>query len=72
MAKSIGNGTYVRDLVERVLVTATQGAVAEVVIAAANWPQWVAVPALAGLAVVKGWLAKLVGNKDSASLAPGV
>lgn len=64
--------TYVRDITERVLVTAAQAGIAEVVIAAADWPQWVAVPVLAGLAVAKGWLAKLIGNKDSASLAPGV
>lgn len=65
-------GRFSRDLVERVLATAAQAGVAYVVIEAANWPTWLAVPLTAGAAVVKGWLAKHVGNKDSASLAPGV
>lgn len=64
--------TYIRDLTERTLATAAQGAIAEVVVMSADWPQWVAVPLMAGLAVVKGWLAKYVGNKHSASTAPGV
>lgn len=63
---------FTRDITERVLVTAAQAGIAELTIDAANLPQWAAVPILAGLAVVKGWLARLVGNKDSASLAPGV
>lgn len=73
MASSLpGRGRYILDLAERTLATAAQGAIAEVVILSADWPQWVAVPVMAGLAVVKGWLGKAVGNKDSASLAPGV
>lgn len=63
---------YSRDLAERVLATAAEAAIGVIAVQAANWPDWIAVPIGAGVAVLKGWLGKFTGNKDSASLAPGV
>lgn len=57
-----------KDLLERVGWTAAQGALATITVASLDIPPaWVPVIA-AGLAAVKGFVAKHVGNKDSASL----
>lgn len=72
MSTPVARGRYVIDLTERTLATAAQGAIGEVLVQIANWPQWAVVPIMAGAAVVKGWLAKFVTNRESASLAPGV
>jgi hypothetical protein len=65
-------GRYALDLIERILATAAEAGIGVIVVESAGWPAWVAVPVGAGAAVVKGWVAKWVGNKDSASLASGV
>lgn len=65
-------GRYAWDLFERTAATAAQTGIAYVIVESADWPAWLAVPIAAGAAVVKGWLARVSGNKDSASLAPGV
>jgi hypothetical protein len=74
--------TYVRDLFERAAATFVQAFLAALV--AANWfdlshirdlsvLQTAGVAGLAAvLSLVKGAIAKLIGNRDSASLAPGV
>jgi hypothetical protein len=74
--------TYIRDLVERVVFTFLQAFGAALV--AGGWfdvahlrdLSIVQSAGLAGiaavLAVIKGVIAKAVGNKESASLAPGV
>lgn len=63
---------FVIDAAERTLATAAQAAIGEVIVLTADWPQWVVVPLMAGLAVVKAWLARFSGKSDSASLAPRV
>lgn len=74
--------TYIRDLVERVVVTFLQAFGAALV--AGDWfnvahlrdLSIVQAAGLAGiaavLAVIKGVIAKAVSNRESASLAPGV
>jgi hypothetical protein len=83
MAASITTkATYIRDLVERILATFVQAFLAALV--AGNWfdvthlrdlsiVQAAGLSAIAAvLSLVKGLVAKGIGNRDSASAAPGV
>lgn len=64
---------FLKDLVERALWTAAEAVVAVVTTEVADLDTGVYAPLIAtGLAVVKGFIAKHVGNKESASTAPGV
>lgn len=63
---------FAKDLLERVGWTAAQAGVGVITVEALNVPvEWAAVVA-AVLAVVKGFIAKKVGNSDSASTVPSV
>jgi hypothetical protein len=67
---------FTKDLLERVVMTFLQGCIGSLVVAdVANKTMWLA--ALGGgvaavVSLVKGVLAKQVGNSDSASLVGGV
>ncbi len=70
------NGSYVRDLVERVAMTFAEGFLGAVVVTElTDQKMWYAA-AMAGVAaaasLVKGLLARGVGNPESASLSGGV
>lgn len=66
--------TYLKDLLERVVATFVAGFLAALVAdwsgaVPSDWKAWLLTGAVAGAAsVVKGLLAKGVGNPDSASL----
>jgi hypothetical protein len=68
--------TYGRDLLERVLSSALGGFIAGVVVTqplnGSMWYSAATAGVAAGISVVKGLAARLVGGKDSASLAKGV
>jgi hypothetical protein len=65
-------GNFARDLFERFAATGVEAALAYATYEIANLdPVWVPI-LTAGLALVKGGLAKMVGRKDSASLDPAV
>ncbi|MGW0626412.1 hypothetical protein [Streptomyces sp. NPDC002758] len=68
--------TYGRDLLERVLVTFLQAFVGGIVITQPlNGSMWYAAAAGgvgAALSLLKGLFARAVGDKNSASTAPGV
>lgn len=63
---------YIRDLIERVIWTAAQAGVGVLVVANTETPTAYAAVIAAGLALVKGFVAKKVGNPDSAALGSGV
>lgn len=58
------------DLAERVGWTAAQVILAGVTVEAFDLPGWAVAPAAAVLAIVKGLVARHVGNPDSASTLP--
>jgi hypothetical protein len=68
--------SYGRDLLERVLSSALGGFVAGLTVTqplnASMWYTAATAGAAAGVSVLKGVAARLVGRSDSASLAPGV
>lgn len=65
-------GRYVVDLLERIVATGVEGGIGVLIVQSADWPLWVSAPIAAAAALVKCWAAKLLGNPDSASLAPRV
>jgi len=60
-------GYFRRDVLERTAWTATQAAASVVTVEALDAPLWLAVPIAGLLATVKGFLARKVGDPDSAS-----
>lgn len=66
------NTKYVKDLAERVAFTAIEAGAAYAATQLAGLPEWLAVPIAAGLALIKGWAAKSIGNSDSASVSKAV
>lgn len=67
MALKILDPKYLKDLGERVLWTGVEAGLGLVTVEALDIPVAYAALVAAGLAIVKGWVAKHVGNKDSAS-----
>lgn len=63
---------YLKDLIERVVWTAAQAGVGVLIVANTNTPTAYAAVFAAGLALVKGFVAKKVGNPDSAAIGSGV
>ena len=63
---------YAKDLLERVVWTAVQAGVGVAAAEVAGVDAWWGVAAATALAVVKGWVAKHVGNSESASLTKSV
>lgn len=63
---------FSKDLAERVAATAAFAGVGVLVIANTNTPTAYTVVIAAVLSLAKGWLAKFVGNADSASLTKSV
>ena len=60
--------SWARDVAERVGWTAAQCALAGLTVEFLGLPGWALVPAAAGLAYVKGLVAKHVGDPQSAAL----
>lgn len=60
------------DILERVAATAAEAGLAYGITVLGDVKASWAIPIAGGLAVVKGWLAKYVGNSDSASLTKSV
>lgn len=63
---------FAYDLGERVLWTAAQAGIAVAVTETADLPLWLSVPIAAGLSAAKGFVAKQLARKGTASTAPGV
>lgn len=63
---------YLLDLVERVAWTAVQAGLGLVTVESLHVPQGYAVLVAAVLALVKGWVARRVGNPGSASTTRSV
>lgn len=61
---------YRWDLLERIFWTAAQGALATVTVEGYDWPQWLIIPIMAGLAFLKGLVAKKIGDSGTASTLP--
>jgi len=61
-----------KDLIERVVWTAAQAGVGVLIVANTDTPTAYAAVIASALALVKGFIAKKVGNKDSASTIPSV
>jgi hypothetical protein len=59
---------YWLDLAERWGATAAEAAIAVLITDLTGIDTWWAVPVASGLALVKGWLAKFVAKKGTASL----
>lgn len=66
------NSKFVVDWFERILWTGAQAALAAVSFSEFDLPLWSLPIIAAGLAAVKGFVAKMVGNSDSASTVPSV
>ena len=64
--------SFARDLAERVLWTAAQAGLGVLTVQANDWPLWIAVPIAAGLSTAKGFVAKQLARKGTASTASGV
>lgn len=62
--------TYVKDLLERLLWTIAQVTVGVLVVEAGNWDAWWAVPVAAALMAAKGYIARYIGDPDSAATLP--
>ena len=60
--------TWLKDVSERTAWTAAQVALSAVVITAWDLPTWVLVPVGAGLAWLKGVVARHVGDPDTAAI----
>jgi hypothetical protein len=70
--RKLTDAQFWKDLGERVLWTGAQAGLAVITVEQFELPAW-AVPALAaGLAFAKSWVAKQIGNTNSASTVPGV
>jgi hypothetical protein len=63
---------FLKDFAERVSWTAVQAALGLVVVESFDLPLWSVPIAASALAAVKGYVAKKIGNKDSASTVPSV
>jgi hypothetical protein len=63
---------FVVDWAERILWTGAQAALAAVSFSEFDLPLWSLPIIAAGLSALKGFVAKMVGNPDSASTAPSV
>lgn len=68
----IGMSKFGKDWLERVSWTAAQAGVGVFAVEVADLDVWWAVGAAAVLAGLKGWVAKHVGNPDSASTVKSV
>ena len=66
------NPSFITDWAERVAWTAAQAGLAAVSFEAWDLPLWSLPIIAAGLSAVKGFVAKQVGNPNSASTAPSV
>jgi uncharacterized membrane protein YjjB (DUF3815 family) len=75
-AQEMDQSTFGKDLFERIassFVFGAAGAVSLDMYTDLGWKAWLTAGAVAGIgSVVKGLLARFVGDKDSASLLPGV
>lgn len=58
------------DVAERTGATALEAAAGYGLTVVGDLPAWAAVPITIGLTVVKGWAARFVGDKGSASVLP--
>lgn len=63
---------FIKDTTERVVWTAIQAGVGVVAASAADWPKEWAFVIAAGIALVKGLVARHIGDPDSASTVPSV
>jgi hypothetical protein len=63
---------FMKDWAERVFWTTVQGALAAVSYDQFDLPLWSVPIVAAGLAALKGFVARAYGNKDSASTVPSV
>jgi len=63
---------YLKDLIERTVWTAAQAGLAVLAVNAADWENEWAIAIAAGLAVLKGIVARQVGDSNSASTVPSV
>lgn len=63
---------YFKDWLERVAWTAAQAAVGVLIVETQDLDQWWVFPIAAGLAGLKGFIAKKIGNPDSASTVKSV
>lgn len=63
---------FLADLSERVLWTAVQAGLGIITVESLHVPTAYAALVAAALAIVKGWVARHVGDKDSASTAKDV
>ena len=61
-----------KDLLERIFWTAAEAGVGVAVVANTDTPTAYAAVIASGLALVKGFIAKQIGNKESASTVPSV
>lgn len=67
-----GNSTFLKDWAERVFWTGAQAVIAAVSFEQFDLPLWSLPIIAAGLAAVKGFVAKQIGDRDSASTVSGV
>jgi hypothetical protein len=63
---------YWADLGERAAWTTAEVVVATVSVDQLGLPQWAIMPATVALMILKGLVARHVGRKDTAALAPGL
>jgi hypothetical protein len=63
---------YQKDLLERVLATAAEAGISTIGVESLGLPAWAILPATIVLSAVKGYLAKFLAVKDTASLATDV
>lgn len=64
--------SFGKDWAERVLWTAVQAGIGYGTVELADLPPWLLIPIATGLAAVKGFAAKKMALKGTASTAPGV
>jgi hypothetical protein len=62
------NKKFLVDLAERVGWTAAEAAISVAIVAMTPLQDWWVAPLTAGLSLVKGWIAKHVGDPSSAAL----
>lgn len=65
----MGRKKYLLDWAERVLWTAAEVAVASVSVSALGLPDWAVGPVTVGLAMLKGFISKNIGEKGTAGTA---
>lgn len=61
---------WAKDVAERVAWTAAEVVLSYVVVSSIGLPEWAVMPATAGLAWLKGVVAKHVGDPTSAAITP--